>query len=95
MACFSMSSYRAVTRAPISLKVDNDATSILLMETKRDINDQAGNAKIKAQAEHPDYGDVLMIYWEDKRVWRVVEYDPKTDKNFLDRALRPELFASY
>lgn len=68
---------------------------ILLMETKRDINDQAGNAKIKAQAEHPDYGNVLMIYWEDKRVWRVVEYDPKTDKNFLDRALRSELFASY
>ena len=68
---------------------------ILLMETKRDINDQAGNAKIKAQAEHPDYGNVLMIYWEDKRVWRVVEYDPKADKNFLDRALRPELFASY
>ena len=61
------------------------------METKRDINDQAGNAKTKAQAAHPDYGNVLMIYWEDKREWRVVEYDPKTDKNFLDRALRPEL----
>ncbi len=68
---------------------------ILLMETKRDINDQAGNAKTKAQAAHPDYGNVLMIYWEDKREWRVVEYDPKTDKNFLDRALRPELFATY
>lgn len=79
----------------VGIKDRKHGKGILLMETKRDINDQAGNAKIKAQAEHPDYGDVLMIYWEDKRVWRVVEYDPKTDKNFLDRALRPELFASY
>lgn len=79
----------------VGVKDRKNGKGILLMETKRDINDQAGNAKIKAQAEHPDYGQVLMIYWEDKRVWRVVEYDPKTDTNFLDRALRPELFASY
>lgn len=68
---------------------------ILLMETKRDINDQLGNAKEKAQAEHPDYGKVMMIYWEDQREWQVVEYDPKKDKNFLDRVLRPELMSTY
>lgn len=79
----------------VGIKGRSQGKGILLMETKRDINDQAGNAKIKAQAKHPDYGQVMMIYWEDKREWRVVEYDQKTDKNFLDRALRPELFASY
>ena len=79
----------------VGIKDRTRGNGILLMETKRDINDQENNAKIKAQAVHPDYKKVLMIYWEDKREWRVVEYNPKTDKNFLDRALRPELFASY
>lgn len=68
---------------------------ILLMETKRVINDQERNALVKAQAEHPDYGKVMMIYWEDKRDWQIVEYDPRTDKNYLDRVLRPELMVTY
>ncbi|MFT4434156.1 DEAD/DEAH box helicase [Caballeronia sp. 15715] len=68
---------------------------ILLMETKRDINDQVRNAIVKAQATHPDYGKVMMIYWEERREWQIVEYDPKTDRNYLDRALRPERMADY
>lgn len=68
---------------------------ILLMETKRIINDQERNALVKAQATHPDYGRVMMVYWEQQREWRVVEYDPKKDVNFLDRALRFELLAVY
>lgn len=68
---------------------------ILLMETKRVINDQERNALVKAQAEHPDYGKVMMIYWEDKREWQIVEYDAKSDRNYLDRVLRPELMATY
>ncbi|MCP1573957.1 hypothetical protein J2S30_002336 [Herbaspirillum rubrisubalbicans] len=68
---------------------------ILLMETKRVINDQERNALIKAQAEHPDYGKVIMLYWEEKRAWQVVEYDPRKDCNFLDRVLRTELLAGY
>ena len=68
---------------------------ILLMETKRVINDQERNALIKAQAEHPDYGKVMMLYWEDKRDWQIVEYDPRKDCNFLDRVLRMELLAGH
>jgi type III restriction enzyme len=68
---------------------------VLLIETKRMINDQERNALVKAQASHPDYGPVMMLYWEDRREWRVVEYDSRTDHNFLDRALRPELLATY
>ncbi|MGA0602963.1 DEAD/DEAH box helicase [Caulobacter sp. KR2-114] len=68
---------------------------VLLVETKRMINDQERNALVKAQASHPDYGPVMMLYWEDRREWRVVEYDARADRNFLDRALRPELLATY
>ncbi|MBD8496161.1 DEAD/DEAH box helicase family protein [Pseudomonas syringae] len=68
---------------------------ILLMETKRVINDQERNALVKAQAEHPDYAKVMMIYWEDKRAWKIVEYDSVKDCNFLDRVLREELMISY
>lgn len=68
---------------------------ILLMETKRVINDPERNALVKAQAEHPDYAKVMMIYWEEKRNWQIVEYDARTDKNFLDRVLRPELMGTY
>lgn len=68
---------------------------ILLMETKRVINDQERNALVKAQAEHPDYGKVMMIYWEERREWKVVEYDPREDRNYLDRVLRPELLPTY
>ncbi len=79
----------------VGVKDRKHGNGILLMETKRVINDQEGNAVEKAQAEHPDYAKVMMIYWEEKRNWRVVEYDQKTDMNFLDRILRPELMASY
>lgn len=68
---------------------------ILLAETKRVINDEEGNAAAKAEAKHPDYGKVLMAYLEEGGAWRVVEYDPKTDKNFLDRALRVDILPSY
>lgn len=69
--------------------------SVLLMETKRMINDQERNALVKAQAVHPDYGRVMMLYWEEQREWRVVEYDAQQDRNYLDRTLRIELLATY
>ena len=68
---------------------------ILLVETKREINDEKHNALVKAQAVHPEYGKVMMLYWEEEREWQVVEYDPVTDKNILDRVLRMELLAMY
>ncbi|MGO4344525.1 DEAD/DEAH box helicase [Paenibacillus sp. MCAF9] len=73
----------------------NRGEGILLMETKRVINDQERNALVKAQAVHPEYGKVMMIFWQEKREWHVVEYDPKTDKNFLDRVLRMDLMNTY
>ena len=79
----------------VGIKDRTRGKGILLMETKRVINDQERNALIKAQAEHPDYGKVMMLYWEDKRDWQVVEYDPRKDSNFLDRVLRTELLAGY
>ncbi len=79
----------------VGIRDRNHGKGILLAETKRVINDQERNALEKAQAQHPDYGKVMMIYWEDKREWRVVEYDARNDSNYLDRVLRPELFTSY
>lgn len=79
----------------VGVKGRTRGNGILIVETKRMINDQERNALVKVQAEHPDYAKVMMVYWEDKREWRVVEYDSTTDKNFLDRVLRPELMVSY
>lgn len=79
----------------VGIKNRTHGSGILLMETKRVINDQERNALIKAQAEHPDYGKVMMLYWEEKRDWQIVEYDPRKDCNFLDRVLRTELLAGY
>lgn len=79
----------------VGIKDRTRGNGILLMETKRVINDQERNALVKAQAEHPDYAKVMMIYWEEKRDWQIVEYDPRTDKNYLDRVLRPELMVTY
>ena len=79
----------------VGVKDRKRGNGILLMETKRVINDQERNALVKAQAEHPDYGKVMMLYWEEKRDWQIVEYDPKNDCNFLDRVFRKELLATY
>ncbi|MCL6445227.1 MAG: DEAD/DEAH box helicase family protein [Alicyclobacillus sp.] len=68
---------------------------ILLIETKREINDGRGNAQTKAQAEHPVYKRVMMVYWQNEQRWYVVEYDPITDKNFLSREFRYELLSVY
>ena len=79
----------------VGVKSRNRGQGILLVETKREINDERRNALIKAQAVHPEYGKVMMLYWVAGRQWQVVEYDPATDKNRLDRVLRMELLAVY
>ncbi|NRR05511.1 DEAD/DEAH box helicase family protein [Brevibacillus sp. RS1.1] len=79
----------------VGIKGRTHGNGILLIETKRVINDQERNALVKAQAKHPDYAKVMMVYWEHKEEWKVVEYDPVTDKNYLDRVLRTELLISY
>ena len=67
---------------------------IILVEVKRVINDQKENAQIKAQAAHPDYKDILMLYLDDNR-WMTVEYNTKTDKNDLDRIFKLEYMQVY
>lgn len=61
----------------------NRGNGIVLVETKREINDARGNAAEKAQAVHPTYGNVIMLHWEDQRVWRHVRYDPARNVNVL------------
>jgi type III restriction enzyme len=73
----------------------SNGKGILLLEVKRVINDQERNALVKAQASHAEYGNVMMIYWQEKREWQIVEYNPKDDKNFLDRVFRFELLSTY
>jgi type III restriction enzyme len=70
---------------------------ILLVETKRDINDQKGNAHAKAQASHPTYGKVMMVYWQDKQQWRTVEYNVTVGHNYRELILdsHPELMTTY
>jgi len=70
--------------------------SAILVEIKHQINDPEGNAAAKAQARHPDYGPVLMLYRDEKRdQWMTVGYDRSTDKNFIDRVFRIELLRSW
>ncbi|WP_224981280.1 DEAD/DEAH box helicase [Geomonas agri] len=70
-------------------------TGILLVETKRDLNDEEGNAQAKSKIEHPEYKKVMMLYWEREERWMVVEYDPTQDKNLLDRVWYPGLMVGY
>jgi len=79
----------------VGVKDRKRGDGILLAETKRVINDEEGNAAEKAQAEHPIYKSVMMLYWEDQKRWMTVKYDEKVDKNILDQVLRPELMVGY
>ena len=47
---------------------------ILLVETKREINDPEGRAAAKARVEHPHYGRVMMLWLDDNSgEWHLVE----------------------
>lgn len=79
----------------VGIKERKRGHGILLVETKRVINDEEGNAQEKAQAEHPLYKKVMMLYWEQQRVWMLVEYDDRNDKNILDRVFRTDVMVAY
>jgi len=68
---------------------------ILLVETKRVLNDQEGNAHAKSKVEHPEYKKPMMLYWENESRWMVVEYDPAQDKNILDRVWKANLMVAW
>jgi type III restriction enzyme len=64
---------------------------IVLVEIKHQINDPEGNAAAKARAKHPDYGSVLMLYYDEGNDrWMTVVYDTSSGKNELDRVFRLE-----
>lgn len=68
---------------------------ILLVETKRVLNDQEGNAHAKSKVEHPEYKKPMMLYWEKEERWMVVEYDSVQDKNVLDRVWKAGLMVGW
>lgn len=67
---------------------------ILLIDTKFGINDTP-NAKPKAVVAHRDYGRAMILYWEDRKRWMTVRYDPLRDLNDVDRKLHPGLLAHF
>lgn len=76
----------------VGIKNRKTANDILLVETKREINDIRSNAQAKSQAVHPTYGKVLMLCWNDpQQRWMTIEYDNSTGKNIEDRILRVNL----
>lgn len=68
---------------------------VLLIETKRDLNDEEGTAQAKSQIEHPEYKKIMMLYWEKEERWMVVEYDSVQDKNSLDRVWKSSLMVGW
>lgn len=69
---------------------------ILLVETKRDINDYEGNAAAKAQAIHPRYGRVMMLWLKEKtNEWRIVEHNPATGENQAKSGFGLEMMRAY
>lgn len=55
---------------------------IILVETKRDINDYKGNAAAKSRSKHPHYGNVMMLLLnEENGEWETVEYNQATESN--------------
>lgn len=67
---------------------------ILLVEIKRVINDEPGNAAAKAQANHPVYKKVMMLY-RDHDDWQTVEYDEDTNRNIRHMIFRLQMMRTY
>lgn len=61
---------------------------ILLAETKRITNEESNDPQAKAQARHPLYGKIMMVFWQEQQQWVIVEYDEESDRNILDRVLQ-------
>jgi hypothetical protein len=77
----------------VAVGVDGRDTpgGVALVEIKHQINDPEGNAAAKAQARHPDYGSVLMLYYDEAGDrWMTVSFDGAAYKNVLDRLFRLE-----
>jgi superfamily II DNA or RNA helicase len=71
----------------IGIKGRNKTDGVLLVDTKRAINDDL-NAKTKAVVEHHAYGRTAILFYEDNKRWMTVRYDEGKDKNELDAVFR-------
>ncbi len=79
----------------VGVKGRTRGNGILLVETKRDLNDEEGMAQAKSQIEHPEYKKIMMLYWERGERWMVVEYDSVQEKNCLERVWKSGLMVGW
>lgn len=64
----------------ISIPGRNTPDSVLLVDTKRAINDDA-NALIKAVSDHKSYGRTAILFYEEQKRWKIVRYNEEKNKN--------------
>ncbi len=77
----------------ISVKGRSKTDGILLVDTKRGINDDL-NAVPKTVVEHREYGRA-MILKKDGRRWMTIRYNEAQDKNVEDQVLHADLLAHF
>jgi hypothetical protein len=77
----------------ISVKGRKKLDGILLVDTKRAINDDL-NAVPKTVVQHREYGRTMILKKEGKR-WMTVRYNEVKDKNEEDQVLHPHLLAHF
>ena len=65
--------------------------NVLLLEIKGEYNNARGDSAEKSQSIHPAYGNVLMLYWEQEREWKVIKYNYTKSQNELDKDFSPNL----
>jgi hypothetical protein len=78
----------------VGVKERRGKNGILLVETKRDINDYRGNALAKARTKHPAYGAALMLLLDDNNCWRIVKTDENQERNYPADSLIPNILQS-
>jgi hypothetical protein len=77
----------------VSVKGRTKPDGILLVDTKRAINDDL-NAVPKTVVAHRDYGRAMILKRDGTR-WMTIRYDEVRDKNVEDQVLHPELLAHF
>jgi type III restriction enzyme len=77
----------------LSLKGRQKPDGILLVDTKRGINDDL-NAIPKTNVAHQKYGRAMILKKDGTR-WFTIRYSEAHDKNEEDQILRPELLAHF
>jgi type III restriction enzyme len=77
----------------ISVKGRSKPDGILLVDTKRAINDDL-NAVPKTVVSHREYGRAMILRKDGNR-WMTVRYDEARDKNVEDQVLHAELLAHF